>query len=44
MTEAGQDEAIGGVEDKPDQIIKDMDRARDDRNSSTKNRKRLIER
>lgn len=31
MTEAGQDRAIGRVEGKLDQIIKDMDRARDDR-------------
>ena len=30
-TEAGQDGAIGSVEGKLDQIIKDMDRARDDR-------------
>lgn len=30
-TEAGQDRAIGRVEGKLDQIIKDMDRARDDR-------------
>ncbi len=31
MIEAGQDRAIGRVEGKLDQIIKDMDRARDDR-------------
>ncbi|WP_343313805.1 hypothetical protein AAIB41_01215 [Brucella sp. BE17] len=31
MTEAGQDRAIGRVEGKIDQIITDMDRARDGR-------------